>query len=231
MIGGAACDIVLQEADVPFRATRDMDMVLIIEALTPGFGIRFWDFIRAGGYENRAKSNGRPQLYRFDKPTRPDFPYMIELFARSESMLDNESNVCRPLHIGEEISSLSAILLNNDYYLLLMSGRTSVSEDALLPPTHLILFKAKAWLDLTERKASGQQIHENDIRKHKNDVARLTVLLTGNESCTVPAVVFSDIRQFIEAFEKTPPDLRSLGIAGVSNDDISDMLRRVYIEG
>ena len=74
LIGGAACDIVFEEADLAFRATRDLDMVLIVESLTPEFGRRFWDFIDAGGYENRAKSNGAPQFYRFNKPKVSDFP-------------------------------------------------------------------------------------------------------------------------------------------------------------
>ncbi len=38
LIGGAACDIVFESNDANFRATRDLDMVLIIEALTPEFG-------------------------------------------------------------------------------------------------------------------------------------------------------------------------------------------------
>ena len=38
LIGGAACDIVFESNDVLFRATRDLDMVLIVEALTPQFG-------------------------------------------------------------------------------------------------------------------------------------------------------------------------------------------------
>ena len=97
LIGGAACDIVFQDADMSFRATKDLDMVLIIEALSPVFGHRFWDFISAGGYENRAKSNGKPQFYRFDKPKSPDFPYMIELFTRSDTVLENEPSTCRPL--------------------------------------------------------------------------------------------------------------------------------------
>jgi predicted nucleotidyltransferase len=32
-IGGAACDILMDELGAPFRATKDLDMVLIIEAL------------------------------------------------------------------------------------------------------------------------------------------------------------------------------------------------------
>jgi len=231
LIGGAACDIVFSESDLAFRATKDLDMVLIIEALTPEFGKRFWDFIRDGGYENRAKSNGAPQFYRFDKPKTPDYPYMIELFARAESVFDEEMYDCRPLHLGEEISSLSAILLNTDYYNLLLTGKTILADVPVLPDTYLILFKAKAWLDLTERKAAGQRIDEKDIRKHRNDVARLAAILTGNESCAVPGSVHSDMARFIEAFENDPPDMKSLGIAGVTGKDITDLLRRIYIEG
>ena len=68
LIGGAACDIVFANAELSFRATKDLDMVLIIEALTSEFGHRFWEFVSEGGYENRVKSNGAPQFYRFDKP-------------------------------------------------------------------------------------------------------------------------------------------------------------------
>lgn len=35
LIGGAACDIVFESNETSFRATRDLDMVLIVEALTP----------------------------------------------------------------------------------------------------------------------------------------------------------------------------------------------------
>ena len=228
IIGGAACDIVFEEADMSFRATKDIDMVLIIEALTPEFGRRFWNFIGAGGYKNRVKSNGAPQFYRFDKPEEPSFPHMIELFARSESVFNDDLYKCRPLHLGEEISSLSAILLNSNYYQLLLSGKETLSGVTILPDTYLVLFKAKAWLDLTERKASGQSIDEKDIRKHKNDIARLVALLTGNESCIVPPSIHDDLTRFIEAFESNPLDMKSLGIAGVTSTDITDILKKIY---
>ena len=228
LIGGAACDIVFGEADLTFRATKDLDMVLIIEALTPEFGRRFWDFIGEGGYENRVKSNGKPQFYRFDKPKDPGYPFMIELFARSESVIDNDAHGCRPLHLGDEVSSLSAILLSSDYYKLLLTGRAVLSEVTVLPHTHLVLFKAKAWFDLTERKSSGQQVPDKDIRKHNNDVARLVTLFTGNEICLVPPGVLDDMTLFIEAFEKDPPDIKALGLSGVTVKDIIDVLKKVY---
>ena len=66
LIGGAACDISFENNNADFRATRDLDIVLIVENLNRAFGEQFWAFIREGGYQHRAKSSGVPQFYRFD---------------------------------------------------------------------------------------------------------------------------------------------------------------------
>lgn len=69
LIGGAACSVSFEEQDINFgRTTKDLDIVLIVEAQTKEFGERFWKFIKDGKYRIRAKSNGEPQFYRFDKP-------------------------------------------------------------------------------------------------------------------------------------------------------------------
>ena len=47
LIGGAACDILFESNEVNFRATRDQDMVLIVKALTPAFGEKFWCRLQA----------------------------------------------------------------------------------------------------------------------------------------------------------------------------------------
>ncbi|MBO4725066.1 MAG: hypothetical protein J5622_01015, partial [Firmicutes bacterium] len=80
LIGGAACDILFESNDASFRVTRDLDMVLIIEALTPEFGDKIWEFIKAGKYRNKATNSGKAQFYRIDKPEDDSFPKMIELF-------------------------------------------------------------------------------------------------------------------------------------------------------
>lgn len=54
MIGGAACDIILEESDESFRVTKDLDLVLIVEALTPEFGKAFWQFIVNGRFGDKA---------------------------------------------------------------------------------------------------------------------------------------------------------------------------------
>ena len=41
IIGGTACDLIMENEELPFRATKDIDIVLIIEAVTAEFGRRF----------------------------------------------------------------------------------------------------------------------------------------------------------------------------------------------
>lgn len=51
IIGGTACDLLMTEEGLEFRATKDIDLVLIVEAITPAFGKLFWEFVLAAGYE------------------------------------------------------------------------------------------------------------------------------------------------------------------------------------
>ncbi|MDR1319958.1 MAG: hypothetical protein LBK56_00815 [Gracilibacteraceae bacterium] len=229
LIGGAACDVVFGAANRVFRATKDLDMVLIVEALTPAFGRRFWEFIGAGGYENKLRSNGAPQFYRFEKPKTPDFPHMIELFTKTESVLDRDAHGCVPLHLDDEISSLSAILLNSDYYQMLLAGRTVLGGLPVLPHAYLILFKAKAWLDLSGRRAAGQSIDSKDIRKHMNDIVRLASMLTDSERCEMPESVRADMERFIEALGEESVDMKALGVSPLTLADILDALKKVYL--
>ena len=230
LIGGAACDLIFEAQDTPFRATKDLDIVLLVEALTPEFGRKFWQFIHDGGYEHRAKSNGSPQFYRFDRPTQPEFPYMLELFSRKGDIFEQEVlGNCVPIPLGEEVSSLSAILLNEDYYDLLIRGRTKVDGVSLLSPQYLIPFKAKAWLDLSARKQQGEHVDEKDIRKHRNDVARLATLLTGEERCNLSPTMQQEMQSFVDNLELTPVDTKKLHLHGVRNEDIIEVLHSVYL--
>lgn len=229
LIGGAACDLIFENQDSAFRATKDLDIVLLVEALTPEFGRRFWSFIHDGGYEHRAKSSGEPQFYRFDRPKDARFPFMIELFSRkADTFLGDVIGPCVPVPMGDELSSLSAILLNEDYYKLLLRGQSTLEDISILSPLYLIPFKAKAWLDLTSRQAQGQAVDSSDIRKHKNDVVRLAMLLADDDRCDLPDAIRQDMEQFISELEKSPVDPKSLRIHGVHSADILHALQRVY---
>jgi hypothetical protein len=58
IIGGTACDILMAEENMDFRATKDIDLVLILEAMTPDFGNRFWNYVVKGEYQHCNKSTG-----------------------------------------------------------------------------------------------------------------------------------------------------------------------------
>ena len=48
IIGGTACSELNEEEGLKPRVTKDIDAILIVEALSDEFVKRFWEFIRAG---------------------------------------------------------------------------------------------------------------------------------------------------------------------------------------
>jgi hypothetical protein len=149
MIGGTACEVLLAELAIPFRATKDLDIVLIVDALDAAFLILFWEFIADGGYQNKEKSSGVEQFYRFYNPTQVGYPQMIELFSAKPNNISHRFDThLTPIHIESSIESLSAILLNDDYYHLLLESRKIVDDLSVLDIEAMILFKMKAWIDV-----------------------------------------------------------------------------------
>lgn len=231
IIGGTACDLLMADEGLTFRATKDIDLVLIVEAVDATFGQRFWEYVVAAGYEHKDKSTGEPQFYRFTNPQSHDYPTMIELFTRKPDtiVLPNDA-VLTPLPVDEEISSLSAILLNDDYYEFLKQGRVRVSEVTILDAPYLIPFKAKAWLDLSDRRAAGEQVDSKNIRKHKNDVFRLSELLDQNQEKLpyLPDAVRNDMLEFFARMTSEEIDLKQLGIREKTKQEIMDQLIHIY---
>lgn len=229
LIGGAACDLIMDDAGLDFRATKDFDIVLIIEAIDAEFGRAFWEFIKEGGYQIREKSNGEPEFYRFKNPSDLSYPREIELFSRSSNVISAPSeNRLMPIHISDDLSSLSAILLNEEYYSLLKSGLVLINGIQVLNYTHIIPFKAKAWLDLRMRKDNGEAIDSKKIEKHKRDVFRLSQLVTGNDHIELSDEILADMTNFISKMENETIDLKNLKIRG-EKSKILDTLKRVYL--
>ena len=87
--------------------------------------------------------------------------------------------------------------MNEAYYELLKKGRIVIDDVPVLGPTCLIPFKAKAWLDLRERKFNGEQVDSKNIRKHKNDVYRLAQVLTIDTRQILGNEVARDMKKFL----------------------------------
>lgn len=229
IIGGTACDLIMENEELPFRATKDIDIVLIVESITAEFGRQFWKYVKEAGQEHLNKSTGKAQFYRFTSPKSKEYPYMIEIFSRNPNFIILEDDaVLTPLPMDEEISSLSAILLNEAYYELLKNGQTVIDGIPVLSPTCLIPFKAKAWLDLKERKASGEQVDNKNIKKHKNDVFRIAQLITADTRQALSVEIAEDMKKFLSEIENEDVDLKSIGVRGTDKKTIISMMYQCY---
>lgn len=229
-IGGTACDILMDELGAPFRATKDLDIVLIIEFLDDSFGETFWKFIEDGEYENREKSEGNEQFYRFSKPKKTGYPMMIELFSRRPYNFDLKFQTgLTPIHMDDSILSLSAILLDDKYYSLLLESKRIIEGYSVIKIEAVILFKIKAWLDMQERQEKGEHIDSKNIKKHKNDIFRLLTNVLPSSKIEIDEEIKKDRLLFTTMIDKDRPDLKNLGIRGVSFDDLMELLVNVYV--
>ncbi len=229
IIGGTACDLALTAAGLEFRATKDLDIVLCLETVDAEFGRAFWSFVKRGGYESLEAPLDERKFYRFTKPSVDGYPVMIELFSRVPDTLGTEINGhLAPIPMSEDLSSLSAILLDSDYYGWARAGRTAIEGLPVVRPEHMIPLKAKAWLDLTARAATGQRIDRKDIRKHRNDVFRLYAIVDPDYRPQPSASLRSDMTLFIERMRGEDVDLKAMGLGGASLATVLDALSRLY---
>lgn len=231
LIGGAAAWLVLDEAGLDPRVTKDLDIVLCLEVLDPEFGAVFWDFIKAGGYGDQEKSSGDKTFYRFKNPSQPGYPVMLELFSRKPDVLtlDDESHLT-PIPIGEDVSSLSAILMEEGYYEFLHQHKQELEGVSLVGQECLIPLKARAWLDLTQRKSDGGRVDRRDISKHRTDIVRLYQLLNPEARVELPETIRTDLASFLQEVEPGLDGqvLKNLGIKGVSVEEVIQTIKDVY---
>lgn len=229
LIGGAACDILFGAAGLPFRATKDFDIVLCVEVVSAEFATVFADFLDAGGYLARERSVGRREYHRFHRPLDETFPAIIELFARhpDTNLLPDYAELS-PIPVEEDLISLSAILLDEDYYQELQNLRIVIDEISLVDERILIPFKARAFLDLSRRKAEGEMVDARHIRKHRNDVFRLVQLLPGEGEIIVADSIRTDLGVFLERVHGDPSfDYKALKLP-VTLTDATVILSRYY---
>lgn len=231
LIGGTAATLAMEEAGLEFRATKDLDIVLHVEALTPAFGATFWKFIEAGGYEIRqASDTGKPAFYRFQKPSDHNFPMMVELFSRMpDTLRPFDGGRLTPIPFNDAVSSLSAILLNDAYYAFIMAGRREVDDLPWVGEDRLIPLKAVAWLELSARKERGEQVDARNIRKHANDVLRLSQLLAPTTRILLDAKIADDMRRFLNAAAADASlDPKALGLGRATLADLLDRVAQAY---
>jgi hypothetical protein len=98
-----------------------------------------------------------------------------------------------------------------------------VGEDRLIP------LKAVAWLDLTARKDQGAAIDTRDVRKHLNDVLRLSQLLTPTTRIPLAPQIGADLARFLAAvLAETSIDPQALQLGKVSVAELVARIAQAY---
>lgn len=223
LIGGTATELAMTDAAIPFRGTKDLDIVLVVEALTAEFATHFWAFIRAGGYTIQLSEDGQqPKRYRFVNATVDDYPFMIELFSRKPDGLALPEDA-RITPIPNDASNLSGILLDEDYYRFILDGR-KYTKDGIPWVGHdrLIPLKATAWRNLTRDRDAGNPAKGVDILKHAQDVRNLAALLTEGVTIAVPARVHQDLEEFLRQAQR---DMAR----GTTEDAVATAVNRIRV--
>ena len=131
-----------------------------------------------------------------------------------------------PIPVEEEVSSLSAILLDDDYAELIQNERTVLDGIPVVTLATLVVLKAKAWMDLRAKRQEGAKIDSKDISKHRNDILRLTPFLSPVPQALAPSVQ-KDMDAFLAEFFNEKPDLSNLKIS-FGWDSIKQVLQIVF---
>lgn len=232
LIGGSACDWQMEQKGLPFRATKDIDVILIVEALSDEFVNHFWQFINDGEY-TISQVGDKKQFYRFLKPQAQGFPKMIELFCRKPDLIKEvEGMYLTDIPTGEEVSSLSAILLDDEYYQFVLSNTQLIDGLHIANEYALICLKVRAFLNNSKRKAEGQDVKSEEIAKHKNDVIRLIATLPRNDVVLITDTIKQELKDYINIIRIENPDIKSLlkaqGAASISLEEIIEQLELIF---
>lgn len=228
LVGGVATYLLLEQAGATkVRATKDLDIVLIMKP-SADFLNAIKEYIKNGGYEIQRGINDRVTFYRFQKPTNKEFPIMIELFATIESdfkLFDNQHVV--PVAVEDGVKSLSAILLDEEYYSIIRKNAVEKDGLTILNEIGLIPFKAKAYLEI---KARGED--SKNWKKHRADIINLTVNFLTEESREELTGKVRD--QFVEFMghlknELTPDVVQGASDQKVSVNEIVELLEKTFL--
>jgi hypothetical protein len=133
--------------------------------------------------------------------------FLAVFFSRKPEGLElGEGQEIVPIPAGGDHHSLSALLLDDNYYTLIRTHKEVRNGLPFANATALIPLKAHAWHNLTQQKAGGAAIDSKDIAKHRNDVFRLAGTLPGVPGPEHPENISGDLANFLAAFPENSPD-------------------------
>lgn len=229
VIGGLATAMVMNDLGFIARATKDIDLVVITKE-NEVFLKKLLSFIEIAGYKTKQRTNNdsRHNLFRFLDSEDKSYPEQIELFAihNSDFEILKDSHII-PIETPEYYTYLSAILLDTDYFNLLLQHTNHIDGLHVATPEALIPLKIHAYLNLSLDK-------NPDAKKHFNDIIRLAPLLDDQSTVILVGKPKEDFIRFLPMLEKSEDStvdnvLKAAKEQKVSKESILILLNAVYL--
>ena len=157
----------------------------------------------------------------------------IDMIVVEKNVLGEPSGFhIEPIPAGEYLSSLSAIIMDDDYYRLTLDHSTLDDGLRVADFKALVCLKAKAYLNLMADREAGIHRNTKDIKKHRSDVMKLTAGDPDPRAIVVGERIARDIQEFVT--EVDVPEIRQALKASINVDDALlegylDILRSNYL--
>jgi len=228
IIGGLATAMVMKQLGFMSRTTKDIDLIILIDD-NEDFLKELLKFIKQGGYKTKQRTNhdNKHNLFRYLDPEDKTYPEQIELFTvHSDDSVILSGHYIIPVDTPESYPYLSAILLNDDYYNLLLENSDFIEDVHLATPLALIPLKIHAYLNLTEQGSS-------DAKKHLNDVIRLAAILDGEKKIELKSLPKEEYISFVPIISNVEADrfrsvLEGSQIHNFTKDDVLEQLQKYF---
>jgi hypothetical protein len=121
--------------------------------------------------------------------------------------------------------------MDEEYYKFTIDN-SKTEEGAHFAGTEaLICLKAKAFLDLTQRKLEGEDVDGRNIRKHKTDIFRLAVLLPSEHRVELPTGIKSDLKAFVDSISEELPDnaiFKQMGMGAIDVEQVFQQIKSIF---
>lgn len=130
VVGGFATVMLLDEelGEGHGKATFDIDLVLLTNNSVE-LAQRIKQYITDGKYDIQVGEKDQYKYYRFNNPKEENFAKEIELFASNENELKlDDGQRILPIDPEEGLYSLSAIMLDSEYFEMIKSNINKSAE-------------------------------------------------------------------------------------------------------
>ena len=193
VVGGFATVMLLNEelGEGHGKATFDIDLVLLTNNSVE-LAQKIKQYITDGKYDIQVGKKDQYKYYRFNNPKEENFAKEIEIFASNENELKlDDGQRILPIDPEDGLYSLSAIILDPEYFEMI---KNNVNKSTVAPCTNTqatIMLKMSAFYDLKKRE-------DNKWKKHRRDILKLSLLLTGEEEIKLVGRMKEDFDSFIQ---------------------------------